>query len=58
MDIIATLKACIETMERISISGFDNADRYVGVMATLKRLVAKLQSDAKNMEERKEDKDG
>lgn len=47
MDTIEALNACIATMERMSVTGFDNADRYVGVIQTLRQVVIDLTNEQK-----------
>lgn len=47
MDVTNALRACISTMERMSVTGFDNADRYVGVIQTLRQAVSYLETKDK-----------
>lgn len=42
MDHLNMILSCISTLEKIHVSGFDDADRYVGVIAALRKAAADL----------------
>lgn len=51
MDITTTLEKCVNTLNNITISGFDNMDRMVGVMVALKEAIPSIESLYKKIDE-------
>lgn len=48
MEQLNVILSCISTLEKIHVSGFDDADRYVGVIAALRKAAVELERDREN----------